>query len=145
MRLMFAAVALAFAAPAAAETVVVTADRMVDVLAGRIVEEPVVVITDGRIASVVGRGGARPIIPEGATRIDLPGHTLLPGLIDMHVHLDSNPRYGGYSGLQFTDTFWVAQGVSNARDMLRAGFTTLRNVGSEIIPTSASSRRSRRG
>ena len=131
MRLMFAAVALAFAAPAAAETVVVTADRMVDVLAGRIVEEPVVVITDGRIASVVGRGGARPIIPEGATRIDLPGHTLLPGLIDMHVHLDSNPRYGGYSGLQFTDTFWVAQGVSNARDMLRAGFTTLRNVGSE--------------
>ncbi|HYW15901.1 MAG TPA: amidohydrolase family protein [Allosphingosinicella sp.] len=119
------------AAPASAESVVVTADRMVDVLAGKVVDEPVVVITDGRIASVVGRGGARPVIPAGAKRIDLPGKTLLPGLIDMHVHLDSNPRYGGYSGLQFTDMFWVAQGVRNARDMLDSGFTTVRNVGSD--------------
>jgi imidazolonepropionase-like amidohydrolase len=116
---------------ASAESVVVTADRMVDVLTGRVVEEPVVVITDGRIASVVGRGGGRPIIPSGAKRIDLPGKTLLPGLIDMHVHLDSNPRYGGYTGLQFTDSFWIAQGVQNAQDMLQAGFTTVRNVGSE--------------
>jgi imidazolonepropionase-like amidohydrolase len=131
MRLPIAAALLASAAPAAAETVVVTADRMIDVLAGRVVEEPVVVITDGRIVSVVGRGGARPLIPEGAKRIDLPGKTILPGLIDMHVHLDSNPRYGGYTGLQFTDMFWVAQGVENARAMLRAGFTTVRNVGSE--------------
>ncbi|HEX8624354.1 MAG TPA: amidohydrolase family protein [Allosphingosinicella sp.] len=122
---------LASAAPASAESVVVTADRMIDVLAGRVVEEPVVVVTDGRIASVVGRGGARPVIPAGAKRIDLPGKTLLPGLIDMHVHLDSNPRYGGYTGLQFTDMFWVAQGVRNARDMLDAGFTTIRNVGSD--------------
>ncbi|HEY0027227.1 MAG TPA: amidohydrolase family protein [Allosphingosinicella sp.] len=126
-----AALLLASAAPAAAETVVVTADRMIDVLTGRVVEEPVVVITDGRIASVVGRGGGRPNIPADARRIDLPGKTLLPGLIDMHVHLDSNPRYGGYSGLQFTDSFWTAQGVQNARDMLQAGFTTVRNVGSE--------------
>ena len=122
---------LATAAPASAETVVVTAARMVDVLAGKVVEEPVVVITDGRIASVVSRGGGRPNIPEGAKRIDLPGKTILPGLIDMHVHLDSNPRFGGYTGLQFTDMFWVAQGVQNAQDMLRAGFTTVRNVGSE--------------
>lgn len=104
---------------------------MVDVLTGRVVEEPVIVITNGRIASVVGRGGARPVIPEGAKRVDLPGKTLLPGLIDMHVHLDSNPRYGGYTGLQFTDQFWTVQGVANARDMLRAGFTTVRNVGSD--------------
>ena len=123
--------ACAAAPPARAASVVVTADRMIDVLAGRTVEEPVIVITDGRIASVVGRGGARPVIPAGATRIDLPGKTLLPGLIDMHVHLDSNPRYGGYTSLQFTDSFWVAQGVRNARDMLEAGFTTVRNVGSE--------------
>jgi imidazolonepropionase-like amidohydrolase len=130
--LRFAAlIATGAAAPAAAESVVVTAGRMVDVLAGRVVEEPVIVITDGRIASVVGRGGARPVIPAGATRIDLPGKTLLPGLIDMHVHLDSNPRYGGYSGLQFTDQFWTVQGVANARAMLEAGFTTVRNVGSD--------------
>ncbi|MFN3945881.1 MAG: amidohydrolase family protein [Allosphingosinicella sp.] len=134
MRKLFAACSIAIAAlataPASAETVVVTADRLVDVLAGRTVERPVVVITDGRIVSVVGEGAARPVIPEGATRIDLPGKTLLPGLIDMHVHLDSNPRYGGYTRLRFTDHFWTAQGVANARAMLEAGFTTIRNVGS---------------
>lgn len=118
------------AAPATAETVVVTADRMVDVLSGRTVEEPVVVITDGRIAAVVGRGGARPNIPAGAKRIDLPGKTLLPGLIDMHVHLDSPADIGGYRGLEFTDSFWGMTAVGNARAMLDAGFTTVRNVGS---------------
>ncbi|HEY0148924.1 MAG TPA: amidohydrolase family protein [Allosphingosinicella sp.] len=128
---LFAALLLTAAAPAAAESLVVTADRMVDVLSGRVVEEPVIVIVDGRITAVVGRNGGRPNIPADAKRVDLPGKTLLPGLIDMHVHLDSNPRYGGYSGLQFTDTFWTAQGVQNARDMLQAGFTTVRNVGSE--------------
>jgi imidazolonepropionase-like amidohydrolase len=128
---VLAALLLTATAPAAAETLVVTADRMIDVLTGKVVEEPVVVITDGRIASVVGRNGGRPNIPADAKRVDLPGKTLLPGLIDMHVHLDSNPRYGGYSGLQFTDMFWVAQGVQNARDMLQAGFTTVRNVGSD--------------
>src|SRR5687768_15498228 len=129
--LIVAAMLAAAPCAASAASVVVTADRMVDALAGRVVEEPVIVITDGRIVSVVGRGGARPVIPDGATRIDLPGKTLLPGLIDMHVHLDSNPLYGGYTGLQFTDMFWVAQGVRNARAMLEAGFTTVRNVGSD--------------
>lgn len=119
----------AFASPAAAETVVVTADRMVDVLAGRTVDRPVVVITDGRIAFVDREAPAN--LPQDAKRIDLAGKTILPGFIDMHVHLDSNPRYGGYTGLQFTDMFWVAQGVQNVRDMLDAGFTTVRNVGSD--------------
>ncbi|MGZ8286544.1 MAG: Xaa-Pro dipeptidase [Allosphingosinicella sp.] len=127
---LLAALLLCTAAPASAESVVVTADRMIDVLTGRVVEEPVVVITDGRIASVVGRGGARPIIPAGAKRIDLPGKTLLPGLIDMHVHLDSPADIGGYRGLEYTDSFWAMTAVGNARAMLDAGFTTVRNVGS---------------
>lgn len=121
------------AAPAAAETVVVTADRMVDVLAGKIVEEPLVVIADGRIAAVVGRGGARPVIPAGAKRIDLPGRTLLPGLIDMHVHLTSLAEIGGYRGFQYTDSFWSAVGAANAEKTLKAGFTTVRNVGADAF------------
>jgi len=118
-------------AAARAETVVVTADRMIDVLTGRVILEPVVVITDGRIVAVVGQGGARPVIPAGARRIDLPGMTILPGLIDMHVHLDSSPYYGGYEALQFTDLFQTVMGPGHARDMLEAGFTTVRNVGSD--------------
>jgi imidazolonepropionase-like amidohydrolase len=57
--------------------------------------------------------------------------TILPGLIDMHVHLDSSPLYGGYSGLQFNDRFWSAIQVTHARRTLDAGFTTVRNVGSD--------------
>jgi imidazolonepropionase-like amidohydrolase len=129
-KLILAALLALAPAAGAAESVVVTADRMIDVLAGRVVEEPVIVITDGRIVSVVGRGGARPVIPAGARRIDLPGHTLLPGLIDMHVHLDSSPLYGPYQALQFADLFQTVMGPRHAEETLRAGFTTVRNVGS---------------
>lgn len=121
------AAAMLAAATAHAETVVVTADRMVDVLSGRTVDKPVVVITDGRIASVASGTGAA--IPAGATRVDLPGMTILPGLIDMHVHLTSLAEIGGYRSLQYTNAFWTAVGVANAQKTLDAGFTTVRNVG----------------
>ena len=128
------AAALAALAPAAApaETVVVTADRMVDVLAGRVVADPVIVVTDGRITAVGTAGARQPEIRSDWRRIDLPGHTLLPGLIDMHVHLDSSPLYGPYEALQFTDLFQAMLAPSHARDMIEAGFTTVRNVGSSF-------------
>jgi imidazolonepropionase-like amidohydrolase len=110
-----------------ADTVVVTADRMVDVLAGRTVMRPQITITDGRITAVTSQDA--PAAP-GARRINLPGMTLLPGLIDMHVHLTSDPRFSGYKYLQFTDNFWTVVGVANAKRTLEAGFTTVRNVGS---------------
>ncbi|MBX9859581.1 MAG: amidohydrolase family protein [Sphingomonas sp.] len=128
--IVVAAAALFVTAPATAETVVVTADHLVDVAKGVTLDEPVVVITDGKIVSVVTRGGARPVIPADAKRIDLPGQTIVPGLIDMHVHLDSDARISGFKSLEYTDSFWQALGVANARLMLEAGFTTVRNVGS---------------
>lgn len=128
--LAFGAAVLLLTSTAQAETLVVTAARMFDAPSGRMLDDPLVVITDGRIATVITRNGPRPMIPEGAKRLDLGDATILPGLIDMHVHLDSNPHYGGYTGLQFTDSFWQAQATANARDMLEAGFTTVRNVGS---------------
>ncbi len=87
-----------------------------------------IIVRDGRIAAVGAQGTVA--VPEGARRIDLPGKTLLPGLIDMHVHLDSLAEIGGYNGLQYTDSFWAMAAVGNARAMLDAGFTTVRNVGS---------------
>ncbi|MBV9343770.1 MAG: amidohydrolase family protein [Gammaproteobacteria bacterium] len=107
--------------------VVITAAHMVDVLTGRRADAPQIVIEGDRIRSVGHQGDP---VPEGARRIDLGDRTLLPGLIDMHVHLTSDPRYSGYRGLPFTDSFWMTVGVANARQTLEAGFTTVRNVGS---------------
>ena len=112
---------------AAADTVVVTADRMIDVVGGRVVDHPQVTITDGRISAV---GTANAAVPAGVRRVALPGVTLLPGLIDMHTHITGDPRYGGYSGLEFTDNFWTVVGVAMAKKTLEGGFTTIRNVGS---------------
>ncbi|HXI78509.1 MAG TPA: amidohydrolase family protein [Steroidobacteraceae bacterium] len=127
---MIAAVILSsvIAATAHADTVVVTADKMIDVLAARIVDHPQVTIVDGRITAVGTQGAA---VPAGSRRIDLPGMTLLPGLIDMHTHITSDPRYSGYRELEFTDNFWTVVGVANAKKTLEAGFTTIRNVGSD--------------
>ena len=127
---------------AAAETVVVTADHMVDVLAGRTVDRPQIVVVDGRI-TVVGRQGDP--VPAGARRIDLPGETLVPGLIDMHVHLDADATVNGLDRLRYPDNFWAIIGVPNAAKMLRAGFTTVRNVGSRDFNDVALKRAVERG
>ena len=120
----------AVAAPASAETVVVTAAHMVDVLAGRTVDNPIVTIVDGRITDVRSGAPGSAVFPEGSKVVALNGKTILPGLIDMHVHLDSPADIGGYRGLEFTDSFFGMLAVGNARAMLDAGFTTVRNVGS---------------
>jgi imidazolonepropionase-like amidohydrolase len=122
-----AVAAWAVGATAEARTVAVSADRLLDVATGKYVDRPLVVIIDGRISAVERQGDA---IPKDAERVDLPGVTLLPGLIDMHVHLTSSPLYGGYNRLEFTDSFWPVIATAHARATVEAGFTTVRNVGS---------------
>jgi imidazolonepropionase-like amidohydrolase len=121
------AVSLIAVTPANAKTTYITADRMVDVLTGKTVEKPLITVTDGRITAIGKQGAA---LPKEAEVTDFAGKTLLPGLIDMHVHLDSLAEIGGYNGLQYSDSFWGMAAVKNAREMLMAGFTTVRNVGS---------------
>jgi imidazolonepropionase-like amidohydrolase len=121
------AVSLIAVTPATAKTSYITADRMVDVLTGKMVEKPLITVTDGRITAIGKQGTA---LPKDADVTDFAGKTLLPGLIDMHVHLDSLAEIGGYNGLQYSDSFWSVAGVKNAREMLMTGFTTVRNVGS---------------
>jgi len=112
-----------------AEKVVVTADRYLDVNTGKYVEHPAIFIgEDGHISSIADARTVR--WGADVRQIDLGSKTLLPGLIDMHVHLTSLAEIGGYQGLKYTDSFWSAVGVANAERTMRAGFTTVRNVGS---------------
>jgi imidazolonepropionase-like amidohydrolase len=128
LKLLAAAAAVSFAVPASAATVI-TADRMVDVKTGHYIDHPAIVVgDDGKIDSVGTLASIQ--VPAGTKHIDLPGETLLPGLIDMHVHLNSLAEIGGYQGLKYTDSFWAAIGPYNARKTIDAGFTTVRNVGS---------------
>jgi imidazolonepropionase-like amidohydrolase len=129
MKTILALLTASISFAAHAEIIYLTAARMVDVNSGKMIKNPAIIIENGLIKTV---GSSNTMAaPVGARQINLGEKTILPGLIDMHVHLDGNPLYGGYTGLQFTDSFWAIQGTANAKFMLMAGFTTVRNVGSE--------------
>jgi imidazolonepropionase-like amidohydrolase len=107
-------------------TVVVRADRWVDIDAGEVRKSAVVVVEDDRIAAV-----DPPTVPDDATTIDLGDATLLPGLMDMEINLllggpsGGNPR----SDVQDDPAFRTLRAVVNCRTTLLAGFTTVRNLG----------------
>lgn len=128
MRTFVLATLLATAAPAAfAQNVYVTADRMLDVATGTMVNNPAIIIRDGVITQIGSVGRLQ--VPSAAEVIQLPGVTLLPGLIDMHVHIDSDPTLGGFTGIGLPDSYAAIISVPNAKATLEAGFTTIRNVG----------------
>ena len=125
--------AMVLAVPALSETTserqtVITAARYLDVQTGKYVEHPAIFVgADGRITAIADARTVR--WGSGVKHIDMGEKTLLPGLIDMHVHLDSPANIGGFRSLEYTDSFFAMTAVSNGRAMLDAGFTTVRNVG----------------
>jgi imidazolonepropionase-like amidohydrolase len=110
------------------ERIALLPDRIIDTDAGAPMADRAVLIEDDRIADVVATAD----VPDGPRRIDLPGHTLLPGLMDMHAHLAGEEEHGqGYASLAMRNGAQEAiAGVRNARLILEAGFTTVRDVGS---------------
>ena len=111
----------------AAQSLIIKGANLLDVMTGELVKDHVVLVTDGRIARISPTRSAD--LPAGVDVIDLQGHTLLPGLIDMHVHLTSGGGYHGYESLKLTDERRAILGVVHAETTLMAGFTTVRNVG----------------
>jgi imidazolonepropionase-like amidohydrolase len=109
----------------ASAVLVVRAARMVDLVRGTLASPAVVVVDSGRIVSV---GAAT--APAGATTIDLGDVTLLPGLIDAHTHLTSDIDKGWeLRAAQATPGDRALRGARNAALTLRAGFTTVRDLG----------------
>lgn len=128
MRFLMMLIAAVWSTTCLAQVTALAGADMLDVASGRVVKDAVVLIEDGRITAA---GRARDVsVPAGATRIDLAGHTLLPGMIDMHVHMLSSPDIQGYERLSVSDERAAITGVVNAEKTLMAGFTTVRNVGS---------------
>ena len=113
-------------AQAAPKTVVVHAGKLLDVRTGQTLTHQAIVIQGARIVSVGPEAEAR--VPAGATVIELPNATVLPGLIDAHTHLTFDPVFG-YSSLGISIPREALTGAKNARVTLEAGFTTVRNVG----------------
>jgi len=128
--LAFAAVLFFAVAADAAESVVLRADRVFD--GSETHAGWVVVVTGEKIAAAGSASDVR--VPSGAATIDLPGMTLLPGLIDAHSHIFLHP---------YNETLWNDQVIKeplayrtiaatiHCRDTLMAGFTTLRDLGTE--------------
>ena len=107
--------------------VVVRAGHVMDVKSGKTLSNQDIVIEGDKIVSV---GAASSAQTSGATVIDLPNATVLPGLIDAHTHLTMNPNFG-YQTLGISHPRQALIGAHNARLTLEAGFTTVRNVGAE--------------
>lgn len=112
---------------ALAKTTVIYAGRVITDADKPVLGPSTVLVTDGRIASIAA-GRAAP--PEGAEVVDLGGKTLLPGLIDLHVHLTGDPGGDFRNEAVDPDEWGVVVGAKNARVTLRAGFTTVREAGS---------------
>ncbi|HEV8694456.1 MAG TPA: amidohydrolase family protein [Lysobacter sp.] len=111
---------------ARAETLVVRAGRMIDVEHGRVLTDQAIRIEDGRIA------GIAPYTADisSARLLDWSRYTVLPGLMDMHTHIaDEGQSADPATPLKSNPARDAFIGAKNARDTLRAGFTTVRDVG----------------
>src|SRR5438034_977466 len=121
MRLIVALVASVFLTlPAIAQDTALKTRLAVDGQ-GNVMRDAVIVVHDGRIISV------RPNdpVPQGAREVDLTKFTVMPGLIDMHVHIAAHFDENGRERPSIA-AFWAAD---NARKYLESGFTTLRSLG----------------
>ncbi len=129
------ATSVAQEAPPAPAVVVIRAGRLVDVNAQRVRADQVIVIEGERIKAV--GPAATTAIPSGARVIDLSTKTVLPGLIDTHVHLTTDATVSYLDSYHITPARAGVFGAMNARRTLLAGFTVARNLGSEAYADGA--------
>jgi imidazolonepropionase-like amidohydrolase len=101
---------------------------IIDGLGGAPIQNGAVLVRNGRIEAVGAAADVR--VPDGETveRVDARGGTILPGLIDCHVHLTSQ-SFGPEDRYFVPDTYLVLKTAEYARRTLEAGVTTVRDAG----------------
>ena len=140
LRAQRALVGIFIALAAATAAAQAPTDSVVLVHAGRLLDRPgqqprgasTVIVRNGRVEAVRD-GFAAPEGFPGATVVDLRERYVLPGLIDCHVHLDTD-RAGQEALLESmtqSDAHFAYEALANARKTLEAGFTTVRNLGDD--------------
>ena len=104
------------------------ASWLFDGTSSALIPDPVVLIEGSTIRGISSGGSA----PQDATLIDLPGATLLPGLIDTHVHLAFDTSADAVGRLaRRRDAEVTGAMLSAGRDALRGGVTTVRDLGAD--------------
>lgn len=111
----------------AAGSAYIRAGLLLDVESGRLLPDRAILVEDGHIVQV-SPAGELPA-PPGVPVHDLSDRTVLPGLMDAHVHLHSDADVHGYRRLGISLPAMTLSGVGNARTTLEAGFTTVRMLG----------------
>ena len=125
----FALCVLLLASSAAAKTVVVRAGWLVDGTGAAPQRDVAIVIRDGRIQAI-GPSAKTPT-PDGAENVDLSTYWVLPGLIDCHTHLAARAdQWDDILAFKLSPFHGAFAAVKNAETTLRAGFTTVRDLGS---------------
>lgn len=119
------------AAQSARPSMAVVGGRIIDGYGGPVIENGVILIAGDRIVAV-GREGEL-AVPAGVTVIDANGHTVLPGLIDMHVHLHilGHGDYKRWDELYGTRDASLVMPIA-ARQLLMAGVTSARDLGARL-------------
>lgn len=126
--LLLGGAALIAAVSAQAETIAITGANVVDLDGKAPIRDAVVIVEDERIKAI-GPAATTPV-PTGARVIALPGKWLVPGLMNMHVHLALNLP-GASRVYGETPDSMALRTLDNARKALHAGVTTIRLTGSD--------------
>jgi imidazolonepropionase-like amidohydrolase len=109
----------------------IKASGYIDVRTGELIQPAHILVNNDLIAAINPN-----TVPEGTVEIDLAGKILLPGLMDMHAHLDLDFDNGFEHILtKETASKGAIRGVKNAQATLLAGFTTVRNIGQVHLTT----------
>ena len=108
-----------------AESVILNPYQILDVQSGHLYKAEILV-ENGKIIKIGSNLSKK---NADAKVINIPDLTLIPGLMDAHVHLMGNTELKGYAGIGESSQLATIYGVKNAKNTLLAGFTTVRNVG----------------